>query len=430
MFLKIASWTALTLAITGVVVYFVVYDRMTREALRVLWVDSPQATDLRNILDEFTDATSIPVQVDSVPRPVYRESIERELSARAPTFDVVIGDANWMARDVARGFYVDNTELVRGSWLFGHYDTVRDGELYRSHPIGGNTLYSVPVSQSRFGIVYRADLFADEGNKRAFQAEYGYPLAVPTTLSAVTDVAEFFTKTESGRAGVVFAADSGQGALTEVFLALLLAQGGVYADRDTYRVQGFLNSEKAVAVLNAMRAWYRVGDMQADLFTKPATTFAARKAVMLIAGSGTLRTALKEFATSTARVARLPVDGVPTNAYVKLYVASVVTDAQRARAAEELFRWLGTRAAQEFSQAEGGISVTAEIRAATTTPANPTWVLYDGTAPTMFFSHHNNEVMLQDSDTRLHAYIAGTNNLSAQETLDVIAKDWEKLLRE
>lgn len=48
---------------------------------------------------------------------------------------------------------------------------------------------------------YRIDLFEDEANKTAFEAKYGYPLAVPETWKQYIDIAEFFHNDVEGVSG-------------------------------------------------------------------------------------------------------------------------------------------------------------------------------------------------------------------------------------
>lgn len=432
MFLKIASWITIAASVLGMAAYFIVYDPLTRQTLNILWVESPHATDLRNILDEFTDTTNIPVHVETVPRPLYREAIERELATTSPSFDMVIGDANWLTRDVSRGYYDDITTLVRGSWLFDHHDPAVDGAIYRTQSLSNDAVYSVPIAQGRFGIAYQAALFSNPANATAFEQRYGYPLGEPRTLAELTNLAEFFAQGGGGRPGLIFTAEAGKGALTETFLALLLAQGGMYADVDMRTVKGFVNSSVAVSVLEAMRHWYtlgRMGTTTTEAFTKSAPTFSAGKAAMLIAPSGVLRTATKGLSATSTMFAPLPAAAGHEYVYTKLYVASLVPGAHHSRAAKELIRWLGTKVAQEFLQQQSGTSLSADVRVATTSPYVHTRLFEDQATPLTFFVNANNEAMLRTADQYLFAYLQGTTTMSAQKTLDAVADAWETSLR-
>lgn len=55
-------------------------------------------------------------------------------------------------------------------------------------------LWAVPMLAAPYMLGYRSDLFDDAGEKQAFQAKYGYPLAVPQTYKQLMDIAQFFTR--------------------------------------------------------------------------------------------------------------------------------------------------------------------------------------------------------------------------------------------
>ncbi len=55
-------------------------------------------------------------------------------------------------------------------------------------------LWAVPMLAAPYMLGYRSDLLDDAGEKQAFQAKYGYPLAVPQTYKQLMDIAQFFTR--------------------------------------------------------------------------------------------------------------------------------------------------------------------------------------------------------------------------------------------
>ena len=55
-------------------------------------------------------------------------------------------------------------------------------------------LYAMPALAAPYMLGYRKDLLADAGEQKAFQAKYGYKLAVPQTYKQLMDVAQFFTR--------------------------------------------------------------------------------------------------------------------------------------------------------------------------------------------------------------------------------------------
>jgi multiple sugar transport system substrate-binding protein len=55
-------------------------------------------------------------------------------------------------------------------------------------------LWAMPTLAAPYMLGYRTDLFTDAGEKQAFQAKNGYPLAVPQTYKQLMDIAQFFTR--------------------------------------------------------------------------------------------------------------------------------------------------------------------------------------------------------------------------------------------
>jgi multiple sugar transport system substrate-binding protein len=55
-------------------------------------------------------------------------------------------------------------------------------------------LYAMPMLAAPYMLGYRKDLFSDAAEMKAFQAKYGYALAVPQTYKQLMDAAQFFTR--------------------------------------------------------------------------------------------------------------------------------------------------------------------------------------------------------------------------------------------
>jgi multiple sugar transport system substrate-binding protein len=118
-----------------------------------------------------------------------------------------------------------------------------------------NKLWAMPMLAAPYMMGYRTDLFADPTEKKAFQAKYGYPLAVPQTYKQLMDTAQFFTRkagaTLMGKPldqdfyGVVMANKSG-GFLFHRYEHILVAFGGdlIY---DPKTMQPTVNSPQSIA---------------------------------------------------------------------------------------------------------------------------------------------------------------------------------------
>src|SRR5690606_26992263 len=67
---------------------------------------------------------------------------------------------------------------------------------YRDNLSWNGVEYAWPWDGDVFTLNYRADLLEDAAHQAAFEAEYGYPLAVPTTWQEYADIAAYFTATD------------------------------------------------------------------------------------------------------------------------------------------------------------------------------------------------------------------------------------------
>jgi len=106
---------------------------------------------------------------------------------------------------------------------------------------------------------YRTDLFGDADLQAAFETEYGYPLAPPTTLDEMKDMAMFFVDQGAIRYGTQYAGK--EEALAGRFYELLFANGGDYFDAD---LNPIFDSEAGAAAAQWMKDLYEAGVVPPD----------------------------------------------------------------------------------------------------------------------------------------------------------------------
>lgn len=118
-------------------------------------------------------------------------------------------------------------------------------------------LWAMPMLAAPYMLGYRTDLFSNPAEKQAFQAKYGYPLAVPQTYQQLMDIAKFFTRkkgeTLAGRPlsddfyGIIMANKRG-GFLFHRFEHILVAYGAdlVYNPKT---MQPTANSPESIAAV-------------------------------------------------------------------------------------------------------------------------------------------------------------------------------------
>jgi multiple sugar transport system substrate-binding protein len=122
--------------------------------------------------------------------------------------------------------------------------------ILASATIDGN-LQLLPRHADISGMHYRTDLFGDAELQAAFESEYGYPLAPPTSIEEMYDMAEFFVAQGVVQYGTQFAGK--EEALSGRFYELLVANGGNYFDENFEPTFG---SEAGIATAQWMRDLY------------------------------------------------------------------------------------------------------------------------------------------------------------------------------
>ncbi|QEW21906.1 putative ABC transporter-binding protein precursor [Marinibacterium anthonyi] len=93
-------------------------------------------------------------------------------------------------------------------------------------------------------LYYKKDLYEDDDKKAAFEAEYGYPLAVPETWDQVSDQAKFFADAPNFY-GTQYAGK--EEAIAGRFYEMLVADGGEFLNADG---EPAFNSDAGVEALN------------------------------------------------------------------------------------------------------------------------------------------------------------------------------------
>ncbi len=124
--------------------------------------------------------------------------------------------------------------------------------------IDGN-LQLIPRHADISALYYRTDLFGDADLQAKFEEAYGYPLAPPTTLDQMYDMAEFFVGEGVIKYGTEFAGK--EEALAGRFYELLFANGGDYFDAE---LNPIFDSEAGVASAKWMQDLYANGLIPPD----------------------------------------------------------------------------------------------------------------------------------------------------------------------
>ncbi|MDR7187434.1 ABC-type glycerol-3-phosphate transport system substrate-binding protein [Microbacterium sp. BE35] len=180
-------------------------------------VEGGGKAELQPIADLYKEETGTEVTLVELPYAGLYDRISSELQAGKPSFDIAALDAIWLPA-FAPGLaplddlFTDDVE----SDLFG--GLVSESKV-------DDTFVGMPVWTNSEILFYRTDLFEDPANMAAFEAEYGYPLAAPTTWEQYQDVAEFFTQDTDGDGAIDLYGTDVKGAVETEWLATVSQAG-------------------------------------------------------------------------------------------------------------------------------------------------------------------------------------------------------------
>ena len=217
------------------------------ETLRLAWAEWPPADYLQELSEDFTKETGIDVEVVQIPWPSFQNKIDLGFVGKSDSYDIVIGDSQWLGSNSVGGHYVKLTDWfdknIDVDSIYGPAMTA-----FAEYPKGSKEYWALPAEVDANGYVYRKDLFENPKEKQAFKDKYGYELHVPKTYQQLRDVAEFFTRPPDLYGIATYFSKEYDG-ITMGFQQVMWSFGGSYGDTETYKVKGHINSDDSLKAL-------------------------------------------------------------------------------------------------------------------------------------------------------------------------------------
>jgi multiple sugar transport system substrate-binding protein len=222
--------------------------------LNIFWAQWAPADYLQQIGNMYEEETGIKVNVIQEPWGSFGDVFFTEMAAGGDAWDMVIGDSQWLGQGATQGHYMDLTAFLTET---GIKDSVTEATLtyYGEYPTGSGTYWGYPTEGDADGWAYRMDLFEDPDNMAAFEAEYGYPLAVPETYAELFDIANFFTRPDEGIYGVAIYTQKDYDAITMGVENTMFSWGGEWQDENN-NVMGIVNSPENIESLQFYKDLY------------------------------------------------------------------------------------------------------------------------------------------------------------------------------
>ncbi|MBS3787681.1 MAG: sugar ABC transporter substrate-binding protein [Candidatus Bipolaricaulota bacterium] len=218
--------------------------------LTILWAAWTPADQLETMCEEFTEQTGVEVEVIGPPWDNYLTKTSVLMSQHSTSFDLALFDSQW------KGWLVEGGHVFKlNDWLEQNESVSMDDwypnlvKAYSEYPEGSGNYYMIPLFADTELLMYRTDLFNDPQEKANFKVEYGYELKPPETWSQLRDIAEFFNRPEENLYGLATKMGRRGDYITWDFNQVLWAFGGSFWNPETKKVDGYINSPKAVEAL-------------------------------------------------------------------------------------------------------------------------------------------------------------------------------------
>lgn len=222
--------------------------------LNILWAQWDPADYLQEVGNMYEAETGVKVNIIQEPWGSFGDLFFTEMAAQGTSWDMVVGDSQWLGQGATQGHYMDMTDFLVGE---GIADTVTEATLtyYGEYPTGSGRYWGFPTEGDADGWAYRKDLFEDPENMAAFEAEFGYPLAPPETYDQLWDIANFFTRPDENLYGVAIYTQADYDAVTMGVENTMFSWGADWKDANN-NVLGIVNSPAAIESVQFYRDLY------------------------------------------------------------------------------------------------------------------------------------------------------------------------------
>lgn len=405
--------------------------------LTIWWAQWDPANYLQQIGNDYEAATGIKVTVVQTPWGNFYDRVSTGWAAKDTSYELIVGDSQWVGQGVTQGHYVELTDFLNENDITGSV-TPATLQYYGEYPTGSGKYYAYPTEGDANGFAYRKDLFENPDEMAAFSAKYGYELAVPETWAQLRDIAEFFTRPDSGLYGVNVYTQKDYDAITMGFENVFFSYGCNWQD-ETNNVLGVVNAEACVQALDLYQELYNFappGNTN-SFFQEMNDSFTNGQAAMIMnyfAFFPALNSDVNPFKDSTGyfvmpkgpdgqQFAALGGQGMSLNSYV---------DDTRKAAALEFVKWFALEETQRTWAQYGGYTCNINILESeeflTATPYNAAF------AQTMTFVKDFWNIpefgqLLAPTQSALSGFVVAGEG-TAQEALDTLAEEQDAILVE